>query len=146
MGVDVVGYVAPTFVMYGASSAPGASVAASTTSDSAASMSIATTSTNTKWLIEIDADVSWTQGTGNVPVGTVVAAKVDGSYTNCAGGFSLGGISNAGYEQTEATIRGRCVVTLATVATHAILAALVNGSGGSMTFKTVTVTALQLTG
>jgi hypothetical protein len=146
MGVDVVGYVPPSVVMYGAYAAPGATVATSATSDSAASMSIATTSTNTKWLIEIDADVSWVQGTGGVPVGTMVAAKVDGAYTNCSGGLTMGGISNAGFEQTEDTIRGRCVVTLATVAAHTILAALVNGGGGSVTFKAVTITATQLTG
>lgn len=131
-------------VIFGASGG-GGSLAANATLDTGSSLSILTTASNTRWLVEVDADISWAVGI-NVPDNTHVQAKVNGSYVATTGGFDISQASNAGYEITECTIRGRCVVTLAAATTHTILAAVSNGAGGVVVVSQVAITATMLSG
>jgi hypothetical protein len=125
--------------MYGAS-ATGTTVASSSTYDSAASITFTTTAANTKWLIELDAQVSVFNAAA-IPWSTLLKAKVDGTYVTVAGWDEEG---SAGYYLQETTLRGRCVVTLATAASHTILAAVQNRASTSESVGNITITATQL--
>jgi hypothetical protein len=129
--------------MYGSSDDTGYSVATGVTTDTAASVTFTTTSTNTQWLIEVTAQATLAR---NYAVRAEVRAKVDGTSTDTDGVFGLDYASystNVEAWQNMATIRGRCVVTLASAASHTILAQVFS-SGDTTTFDTVTITVTPL--
>lgn len=145
MGVDVIGAtITASTVRYGASSNAGFGVTYSTFHDSAAAVNITPTALNTNWLIEIDADIDCGAGAAFL-AGVYLKAKVDGGYVDTTGA-RYGG--STAFER-ELTLRGRAVVTLATLATHTIVAAVYNASSdsrASLTVNTIAITATQLTG
>lgn len=129
---------------YGASTnTGGTSISGNTTYISAASISLTTITANTKWLIEVDADLRW--GTSAI-ANCIVGARVDGGDWGASGGVSTQFFSGSGGAITELPIRGRVVVTLASVGSHTITGAVYNGSGNAVTLNAIAVTATQLAG
>lgn len=124
-------------VIYGASAIPVVSLSG-TAYDSAASLTFSTTATNTKWLVEVDADVNYGSSNGSA----ALKVKVDGSYVATTGSLDQTFATNAGGFPTRQTIRGRIVVTLATAASHTLIAAATGNA--STTLQTVAITATQV--
>lgn len=125
-----------SIVEYASTDTTGYSVA-TTTQDTAASLSIVTTSANTNWLVEITAAVT----NGVVTSGNYLDlfAKVDGTPAQTDGTY---GVSAAGVIN-RLTVRGRVKVTLGTASSHTVLARL--STNGTITFGVITITARQIT-
>lgn len=129
--------------MYGATDRTGYTVTAGTTQDTAASVTFSTTTTNTKWLVEVDA--AYDTSMGSVAGDALdLKVKVDGTGVTTTGTRQFNKASNVGVYDLSVSVRGRTVVTLATAASHTLLAQLVAGSTNVTSVRDVTITVTQL--
>lgn len=131
---------------YGSTDDGGHSVTTDSTVDTSASVTFTTNTTNTVWLVVVSAQVN----TSIVPGAAASArgevyVKVDGVSTDTDGVFEVHEVTSAGAWPSRVTITGRAVVTLATAASHTLLAQLF-ATGMTISYDTVTITVSQLTG
>lgn len=130
-------------VIYAASDQAGGSLSNASV-DTGASVTFTTTTTNTKWLVEVEASVGTFVTSGSNPNFSLFA-KVDGTGNSTGARYAVTSASNVGAVISTATMRGRVVVTLASAGSHTILAQVNNSVAVTGQYGVVTLTATQLT-
>ena len=127
---------------YAACDAAGYSASASAyTEFSSASVTFATTETNTEWLVTVSADVSAPTGYGAVTF-IRLSGTVD-SVHSWTDGVARVQASYADDPDLRKTITGRLVVTLASAASHTVTASAYV-AGNTWTVGPVTISVEQL--